>query len=287
MPNTNLLITKGSDTIGAMKHEYTQSLNKKSRIWELDFIRGFCISLMIMDHTLYDLVYIFKDIWFEEESAGFLYWLCNLAKTGYYPWILRDLVWGLVVFLFIFICGISCSFSRSNLKRGLRLSFVALGLTAFTWVMDWFAGQEDQFTIRFGILHMLAASILLYCFLRRLGLVTMLIVGLFAIATGIYFSYIPLDTPIESMGVLVHMTSAFYSADYFPLLPWFGYFLIGAAVGPLLYKDRKSFFPRHGKERWMSPILFAGRHSLIFYILHQPVIYGILTIIGLVLFKHG
>ena len=287
MPNTNLLIMKGSDTIRAMKQGYTLNINKKSRIWELDFIRGFCILLMIMDHTLYDLAYIFKDVWFKDDTGGFWYWLSDFAKTFYFPWILRDFVWGLVVFLFIFICGISCSFSRSNFKRGLRLSFVALGLTAFTWVMDWFAGQENQFTIRFGILHMLAASILLYCFLRRLGLVTMLIVGLLTIATGIYFSYFPLVTSMDNIGVLIHTTSAFYSADYFPLLPWFGYFLIGAAIGPQLYEGRKSYFPRHGNEGWMSPVLFTGRHSLIFYILHQPVIYGILTIIGLVLFKQG
>lgn len=258
------------------------NINSKNRIWELDFIRGFCILLMIIDHTLYDLAFIFKDIWFEQKAFGFWYWLCNLAKTGYFTWILRNIIWGIAVFLFIFISGISCSFSHSNLKRGIRLAVVSILLTAFTWGMDWFMGQHNQYIICFGILHMLATSILLYCLLSRLGQIPMFLIGVFAIVIGIYFSYNPLEASVGYLAVLVHTTGGFYSADYFPLLPWFGYFLIGATLGPLLYQDRCSFFPQHGKEGWMRPILFTGRHSLIFYLLHQPVIYALLTLIGLI-----
>lgn len=254
---------------------------EKGRIWELDFIRGFCIFLMIMDHTFYDLAFVFNKQWFPEPEPGvFLYRLCDFAAI-YFQWIGRELVWPIAVLCFIFISGISCSFSLSNARRGFRFAIVAIALTAFTRGMDWYAGQTDEFTIRFGILHMLASSILIYCIVRKLGKIPMLFIGLSSIAAGIYFLYIPLETSIYYMSVLVNSTSDFYSADYFPLLPWFGFFLIGATIGPSLYPDRRSLFNADVTSRWMRPVLFTGRHSLIFYILHQPAVYIILTFIGL------
>lgn len=256
------------------------------RIWELDFVRGFCIFLMILDHTLYDLGFIFRQQWFGgQEGEGFLYQLCNFAATVFFPSLFRDIAWWIAVFLFVFICGISCSFSRSNLLRGLRLAGVALLLTLVTYAMDWYFGQENEFTIRFGVLHMLAASILLYCLLRRTGPLFMLLLSFFTIAMGVYFLNIPLESPISYSAILAHSTAEFYSADYFPLLPWFGFFLAGAALGPLLYRQRRSYFPRGGSSSWKRPILFTGRHSLYFYVFHQPLIYGLLMRVGMLLFK--
>lgn len=269
-----------------MKQDQALNAIDKKRIWELDFIRGICILLMIMDHTLYDLAFIFRSQWFAgEEASGFWYWLSDLARNGYFPLSLRDIIWSMAVFTFIFMSGISCSFSHSNLKRGLRLAAVALILSGFTWGMDWFSGQENQLTIRFGILHMLATSILLYCLFRRFGQIIMVLIGLIAIACGVYFSYIPLNTTMDYMAILVHSTADFHSADYFPLLPWFGFFLIGAAIGPWLYQERRSHFPRQEKQRWIRPVIFIGRNSLVFYLIHQPVVYGILTLIGILFIK--
>ncbi len=260
--------------------------HRTARIWELDFLRGFCILLMILDHTLYDLAYIFRQQWFGgREASGILYQLSNFAATDYYPWIVRDIGWWFAVFCFIFICGVSCSFSHSNLKRGLRLAGVAVLLTLATWGVDWYTGQEDGFIIRFGVLHMMAASILLYCLLRRAGPLFMLLLSFFAMAIGIYFLNVPLESSISCSGILARSTAGFYSADYFPLLPWFGFFLAGAALGPLMYRDRRSFFPGRGSAAWKRPILFIGRNSLVFYVLHQPAIYAILTLTGVLFVK--
>jgi uncharacterized membrane protein len=69
-----------------------------------------------------------------------------------------------------------------------------------------------------------------------------------------------------------------YSAfDYFPLIPWFGIFLVGAALGKSLYASKRSLLP------WRLPRTFvnaAGRHSLLIYIVHQPVIMGVLYVLG-------
>ena len=71
---------------------------------------------------------------------------------------------------------------------------------------------------------------------------------------------------------------SFYSFDYFPLVPWLGIFLIGVSLGKSVYASKRSLLP------WRLPKTFvnwAGRHSLIIYIAHQPIIMGVLYIFGL------
>lgn len=251
------------------------------RIWEVDFLRGLCIILMVMDHALYDLAFIFRYRWFGTgEGTGVLFWLTETARTAYFPWILRDVVWIVAVFSFVFLCGISCSFSHSNRKRGGRLALIALALTAVTYGLDQFSGTVDQYVIRFGILHLLAVSILLYSFLERVRRPIIIGFSLVAILIGLYFSMNPLDTSSQVLALFVKTRGPFYSADYFPLLPWFGCFLLGAALGPVIYPRKQSLFPRGSGKTWKKPFLAAGRHSLLIYILHQPVVYGLLLLVG-------
>lgn len=65
-------------------------------------------------------------------------------------------------------------------------------------------------------------------------------------------------------------------ADYMPILPWMGFFFAGAAVGLTLYKDRGTLFPRASVRlsRLLSPLQYMGRHALVFYLLHQPILLG-------------
>lgn len=251
------------------------------RIWELDFLRGFCIILMIVDHILYDLAYIFWYKWFESgEGTGLFFTLAQFARTSYYPLALRNSIWWIAVFLFVFICGISCSFSHSNLKRGLKLAAVALVLSLLTYGADSYLGQVNQFTIRFGILHMLAASILILNLFKKMNKVLIISLAVLIIISGIYFINNPLDTGLVLLGPIIKTRSAFYSADYFTLMPWFGFFLLGAVFGPEIYPNKRSLLQKAGPYSWQRPILFVGRHSLVFYLVHQPAIYGILTCIA-------
>ena len=63
-----------------------ERLKSKNRIWELDFIRGLCVLLMIFDHVLYDIADIFGRPWYQaakeagKGSATFLYNLWQAAK---------------------------------------------------------------------------------------------------------------------------------------------------------------------------------------------------------------
>ena len=76
-------------------------------------------------------------------------------------------------------------------------------------------------------------------------------------------------------------------ADYMPLFPWLGVFLIGCVIGRLCYKEKKTLIPK--ESRVMTAIArrveFIGRHSLIIYLVHQPVIYGLLYVIFWAIFS--
>lgn len=266
-----------------MESNKISSPQTAKRIWELDFIRGVCVLLMIFDHFMFDLGFIFGDIWHSGGIDGSLHALSMFASNYYWTSILRTVVRTMVLASFIGLCGLSCSFSRSNLWRGLRLLAVALLLSLVTWSMDKIMGQHEIYTIRFGILHMLAFSILIYSLIRPLGRGTAMALGIMLVGLGIYFHYYPPAATGLIPGSLGINSIGFFSADYFPLLPWCGYFLIGAAIGSNLYPERKSYFPQHGQEKMLKPFLFMGKHALLFYILHQPIVYGILWLFTLII----
>lgn len=64
----------------------------RQRIWELDFIRGLCVALMILDHLFYDLGFVFPQQWFADGGSGIIYDICyfcpqfllGLASTPYH-----------------------------------------------------------------------------------------------------------------------------------------------------------------------------------------------------------
>ena len=64
----------------------------------------------------------------------------------------------------------------------------------------------------------------------------------------------------------------FSSADYFPLLPWLFLFLVGAALGGWCLDHRESRLLTAPLPRALT---FPGRRSLLIYLLHQPVLYGV------------
>lgn len=242
--------------------------NSRDRIWELDLIRGLCVFAMIFDHTMYDLRYVF------DVSTPFV--------MEYFHWGVRTAIRIPVVLSFVMISGISGSFSRSNLRRGLQLAGVAAALTLATGMIDLILDKNNEFLITFGILHMLSASILLYCLLKKfLGTKGIFLLALVFITVGIYY-YTGDHYAVkgwEWLGLFVQLKGAFFSADYFPLLPGAGFFLLGSILGPILYKEKKSYFGKIHDPRLSKPVLLAGRNALIIYLVHQPLVMLILSFI--------
>ena len=73
--------------------------------------------------------------------------------------------------------------------------------------------------------------------------------------------------------------SFFAGSDYFPIFPGFGWFLIGAALGKTVYRKKESLLPSVNADFFLlRGLRFVGRHSLWFYLLHQPVLFAIIYI---------
>jgi uncharacterized membrane protein len=176
--------------------------------------------------------------------------------------------------LFILLCGISSTLTRSNVRRGLKLLAMAVLVTAASFVFN----REE--TIYFGILHCLGVCILVYgAVFRKAGPGLLASAGVFVFVLNAGFSALLKGTPVHMdwLAPFGIISDTFSSFDYFPLLPWFGVFLAGAALGKRLYKDRKSLIKR---QMPVNPFNLAGRHTLLIYVVHQPIFLGILYALG-------
>lgn len=256
-------IIGGVATVGKTKTAY------KDRIHFIDTIRGIIIIGVVAYHTLFDL-YSMHGI----RVDGFLF----------HPAInfIRDFGAGMLVF----ISGISSNLSRSNLKRGLMCLGVALGFTAFTYFL-----MPNNF-IFFGILHLLAFCMLVYSVSRKLidkipGFVAPIIFVLFLFIFGLPNGYLGffgkhlIDLPKADGNVFLYCLglpwrSKLKSADYFPVLPWFLLFLCGCVAGKY-FKEGK--IPKFFYKDICPPITFIGTKTIYIYVLHQPLVYGILYLI--------
>lgn len=249
-------------------------MSDKQRLFLLDELRGAAIILMVIYHALFLLADVFHDM------AGRTLLLFFSPAQPF------------IAGLFILICGICCRLSRSNLKRGLLLSSVALLLTFSTYALTLFGINE---LITFGILHFLAISILLFVliekFLVRLPPISQVIIfaalfvatanPLFGGERGIGLGRLFLPFPQTNLFPLFALglpSLSFSSADYFPLIPWVFLFFTGTAIGLYAQKER---FPKFFSKSHVKPLQWVGRYSLWIYLLHQPLLYLFIQLNGI------
>ena len=112
---------------------------------------------------------------------------------------------------------------------------------------------------------------LLWIFFPRLPNAALLTVSSLSLALGALFERITVSVPfLYPLGLT---PKGFESADFFPVFPFFGYFLAGACLGRMFYSARRSLLP---KRSFSSPaprfLGFCGRHSLLIYLIHQPIL---------------
>lgn len=230
----------------------------------LDELRGLDLVNMMAYHALWDLIYLF-----------------GIRAEWYVGW--QGRLWQFCICsVFILLSGFCIPLGHHAFKRGVQVFLGGAAVTAVTLLFM----PEDR--VIFGVLTFLGSAMLLTALCRPLlekipagwGLAASL--ALFALCYPISSGYLGfLNFRIYLPGVLYanyftaylgFMPWWFYSTDYFPLLPWLflfwaGYFLHRVIGRQRMKPLRRSLCP---------PLGWLGRNSLILYLLHQPVIYGLL-----------
>ena len=275
----------------------------KQRIWELDFLRAVCVFLMVLDH-LSMMIDMFAPSWY-----GRITWydlgMGNAITRFCHEWVGSEnwrVAHCIVLIVFMGISGMSCTFSRSNRKRGALLMAVSCAYSLVTFFDEYVLGITGSF-VTFGVTHFLATAILLYALVdffckRDKRSVAICSVGIMGISLLLYFCYTPpantpkifffLFPPRNYLGEpsLFYSQSEMSPGDLFTVFQYLPYFFWGAAVAPFIYNDRRSLLPKlDGK--WNKPFCFIGRHALIVFILHLPIMLGLLSLISYIFITPG
>jgi uncharacterized membrane protein len=194
-----------------------------------------------------------------------------------WPWFPR-----IIATIFLSLVGISLtiSYARSErphpfpkyLVRGLKVFGFGLAITLVTYLFI-----PREFVV-FGILHMIGFSIVAaYLFLPPARRTLSLAVGVAFVVVGVYLNRQVTTSPwliwlgIPQLGRPM--------ADWYPVLPWFGLVLVGITTGHSLYPrgTRRFALPDWSRVPVVRQLSFLGRHSLLIYLVHQPVLLAILT----------
>lgn len=224
---------------------------KKQRIWELDAFRGLCILGMIVIHFFFDLRF-FAGVSIDLPEAYFF-----VKQYGHV--------------LFILISGICATLATKTLRRGLIVFGCGLLVTYVTTFMEEIIGISD-IRIWFGILHLLGVCMMLYPLFRKLPFWALSIIGAGFVVLGFWMKnqtvFVDYLFPIGLCS-----NKIFTGSDFFPLFPGLGWFLVGSAIGKILYRNKQTLFPKAPTNFFLIRFLrFVGRHSLEIYLLHQPIL---------------
>lgn len=245
------------------------------RYWELDAFRGFAVICMAVFHAFFVTVFFGLadiDLW-----TGFFWWFPRFIAGS-----------------FLFIAGVSLTISYSKnknfkkyLTRGLQIFGLGLILTAATFigllVLENVTGYiQTTKVIYFGILHCIGLSIIIGFFFIRYKIINIFI-GFIIIIFGFYINEMRFDFPW--LFWLGFWPEGYYPVDYEPLLPWIGPLFLGIAFGNIFYKNGKRPFAINEPDNNIISQLFKGmaligRHSLIIYLCHVPLIAGIIFCIN-------
>ena len=244
--------------------------------WErLDALRGLALVWMTAFHFAFDLN------WF------------GLIRQNFY----RDPLWTtqrtLILSLFLLAAGMGQAIAQAQGQRWPRFwrrwARIALA-AALVSLGSWWAFPKSW--ISFGVLHGMVLMLPLTRALLGSRLSrwpwALALLGVLLIAAGplgsdwLVQAHRPalaawLDSRwLYGIGWITHKP---HTEDYVPLLPWWGVMLIGAALAQGLLRAPS------GQALLAGPVLrplrglsMLGRWSLLYYLLHQPILMGALTL---------
>ena len=236
-----------------------QGLPTTRRLGPVDVARGIAVLAMVIYHTGWDLGELRLTVTDLREVPAWNAFARTIAAS----------------FLLMVGAGLVLAHRdrfrpRAFLRRLATVAGAALAVsvvTLFVFPTSW---------IFFGILHCIAVSSVLALPFLRLA-VPFVLVAAFAIMAQPFVATVPLFDwpPLAFTGLGGRLPD---TNDYVPLFPWFGVVLLGVALTRLTLPWLKRLPERTGTDpgpvRWLA---FAGRHSLVIYLVHQPLVFGVLA----------
>lgn len=195
----------------------------------------------------------------------------DLAEYGGVQLDYRGPLWtglGLVTgLLFMFVSGISSVVGNRAITRGIQVFLAGMVITVVTYV----AFPEEY--VRFGILHYLGVAMIIGGFLKRRKLRTVWAALAVSVILSLVLPGLTAKTPLLlPLGIEY---PGLNTLDYYPIFPFLPVTLAGVLTGRLFYAGKKSLF---GFELDSKVVRFISRNSLWIYLLHQPVLIGVVLL---------
>ena len=218
--------------------------------------------MMIAYHFIYDLKYFGYVDWDTPLGSGFREWRSS------------------IVFCFIFAMGLSMGVAH-GCGRAMRAFWVRLlqiaGCAVVITVMSLVMFPESW--IYFGILHfMCIASLVTFALIGRPFLA--LVLGA-AIVVLFWGGLVPYGWPLKLIDGLPS-----YTEDFVSPFPWLGVALIGAGLGEQLVKNPDLMAKTGAWDiggRVGKLVSFAGKRSLLIYMVHQPILFALIIGAGAII----
>lgn len=237
-------------------------VKNKPRVELIDFSRGLALIAMTLFHFGWDVEIL------GIVEAGF-------ASQPAMVWFARC-----IASAFLFLVGVGLVLANANgfKKRSyfLRLAKVIAAAVLIT-IATYFA--TPAFYIFFGILHHIAVASIIGLVFLKLPHWLNFIAGLVVLATGVWVQTNLFGNPIWSWtGLSTHIPK---SSDFVPVFPFFAAVLFGIATAQLAMAN--NWIPSISKYKlnfsFGRAMKFIGRNSLVYYLIHQPIMIGILALI--------
>lgn len=223
------------------------------RLIILDAARTLAVVCMVVFHFTFDLA-LFGRIPADTMSQPFWYYFARMIAGS-----------------FLFLSGASLWLAHAQGIRwqGFWLRWAKLVAAAFlvTAASIWLVPGGP---IWFGILHAMAATGLIGLVTLRLPwLVTLTLAAL--VFAGGWLNHSPAFEGLALVWIGLAETRPMMG-DYVPLLPWAAPALAGIALAKALRID---LWHRRPASPGLRHLTFAGRHSLVIYLIHQPILFGL------------
>ncbi len=228
------------------------------RLRWLDLLRSAAIVAMVFYHAAYDLDVLYG-------------WDLNVNRGA---WKVFQVC---VASLFLVVSGISAGFwtrSENRYERGWRRGWQILSAAMCVSLVT--ALIDPGTWVRFGILHLIGVSAFLLPIVRPLRPIPIAVLGIACILLG--YVAAGYDATTNVFIPLGFIPPYFRSVDFVPVFPWMGPVLLGFAVGVPLSMRPATISARPRMGTLGDLLVWPGKHSLLIYLVHQPMILGVLWI---------